>query len=66
MNGYKIRYENDIATLLHDYSVDVDALYGELSAHLSTTDTAEVRGIVADIQQRIARFQQPCRNDEIK
>ena len=58
-------YENDIATLLHDYSVDVDALYGELSGHLSTTDMAEVRGIVAEIQQRIQRFQQPRGNDGI-
>lgn len=57
-------YENDIATLLHDYSVDVEALYPELSAHLSATDMAEVRGIVAKIQQRIARFQQPRSNDE--
>lgn len=59
-------YENDIATLLHDYAVDVDALYADLSGHLSTTDMAEVRGIVAEIQQRIARFQQPRRNDAIK
>jgi len=50
-------YENDVATLLHDYSVDVEALYAELSAHLSTTDMAEVRSIVVEIQQRIARFQ---------
>jgi hypothetical protein len=59
-------YENDIATLLHDYSVDMEALYAELSAHLSTTDMAEVRGIVAEIQQRIARFQQPRGNDGTK
>ena len=59
-------YENDIATLLHDYSVDVEKLYPELSSHLSTTDMAEVRGIVAEIQQRIARFQQPRRNDATK
>jgi hypothetical protein len=58
--------ENDIATLLHDYLVDMDVLYPELSSHLSTTDMAEVRGIVAEIQQRIARFQQPRVNDEIK
>jgi hypothetical protein len=50
-------YENDIATLLHDYSVDMDVLYPELSSHLSATDMAKVRGIVAEIQQRIARFQ---------
>jgi hypothetical protein len=55
-------YENDIATLLHDYSVDVEAVYPELSGHLSTTDMAEVRDIVTEIQQRIQRFQQPRRN----
>lgn len=54
-------YENDVATLLHDYSVDVEALYAELSGHLSTTDMAEVRSIVAEIQQRIARFQSGSR-----
>ncbi|MFZ1752844.1 MAG: hypothetical protein WBO46_26680 [Caldilineaceae bacterium] len=59
-------YENDVATLLHDFSVDVEALYAELSAHLSTTDMAEVRGIVAEIQQRIERFQQPRRTGGIK
>lgn len=59
-------YENDIATLLHDYAVDVDALYVELSAHLSATDMTEVKGIVAEIQQRIARFQQPRRNNATK
>lgn len=59
-------YENGVATLLHDYSVDMDVLYTELSAHLSATDMAEVRGIVAEIQQRIARFQQPRGNDETK
>ena len=59
-------YENDIATLLHDYAVDVDGLYAELSAHLSARDLVEVRTIVAEIQQRITRFQQPRRNDATK
>lgn len=50
-------YENDIATLLHDYPVDMVALEKELSGHLNESDMVEVKHIVAEIQQRIARYQ---------
>jgi hypothetical protein len=50
-------YENDIATLLHDYPVKVKELQEELSRYLSTSDMAEVQDIVAEIQQRIERYQ---------
>jgi hypothetical protein len=50
-------YENDIATLLHDYSVDMAALEKELSRHLNESDMVEVKNIMAEIQRRIARYQ---------
>jgi hypothetical protein len=49
-------YENDIATLLHDYKPDVVPLLKELALHLSDTDLAAVREILAEIEQRIERF----------
>jgi hypothetical protein len=49
-------YENDIATLLHYYQPDMDALLRELSAHLSDSDLREVREITAEIKHRIDRF----------
>jgi len=51
-------YENDIATLMHDYQPDIDALFTELTHSLSSTDIASLQDIVAEIQQRIERFQQ--------
>ena len=50
-------YENDIATLLHEYPVDMAALEEELSHHLNESDMGEVKHIVAEIQRRIARYQ---------
>ena len=49
-------YENDIATLIHDYRPQLEPLFGELAHHLSETDLTAVREVVAEIQQRIARF----------
>ena len=49
-------YENDVATLLHDYQPDLEPLFEQLAGHVSETDLASLRGIVAEIQQRIARF----------
>lgn len=49
-------YENDITLLLLNYSVELDPILQELTKHLVTTDIQEVRGIVADIQNRIQRF----------
>jgi hypothetical protein len=49
-------YESDIATLIHDYRPQLEPLFDELAHHLSPTDLAAVRDVVADIQQRIQRF----------
>jgi hypothetical protein len=51
-------YENDIATLIQLYQPALDPLFAELSNHLSATDLKEVREIVTEIEQRIARFRQ--------
>ena len=49
-------YENDIATLLHDYQPDVSSLLHELSQYVNESDLAEIEGVVSDIQNRIKRF----------
>ena len=49
-------YENDIATLIHDYRPLLEPLFAELAHHLSDSDLAAVREVVAEIQQRIERF----------
>ena len=51
-------YENDIATLMHDYRPDLDPLFEELEPYLSASDIATLRDIVADIRHRIERFGQ--------
>jgi DNA-binding GntR family transcriptional regulator len=57
-------YENDIATLMHDYRPKIEPLYAELALHLSQTDLAAVREIIAEIQQRIERFQESSEKNE--
>lgn len=47
-------YEHDIAVLLREHSPDTKPICAELAHHLSATDLAEVRGILADIEKRIA------------
>jgi len=54
-------YENDIATLLHDYEPDVSKLLPELSNYVSESDLAEIKSIIADIQKRIKRFKNESR-----
>ena len=49
-------YESDISTLMHDYRPPIEPLFEELQPHLSPTDLAAVRRIVAEIQERIERF----------
>jgi hypothetical protein len=49
-------YENDIATLLHDYQPDMPALLNELSNYVNQNDLAEIKGVISDIQKRIQRF----------
>ena len=51
-------YENDIATLLQAYRPPIAPLLDELARHMSETDLTAVRDILADIQQRITRFEQ--------
>jgi len=48
--------ENDIATLVYSYRPQLEPLFEELAHHLSDTDLAAVREVVAEIQQRIERF----------
>jgi hypothetical protein len=49
-------YENDIATLLHDYQPDMSALLNELSNHVNENDLTKIKGVLSDIQKRIQRF----------
>jgi len=54
-------YENDIATLLHDYQPDMSALLSVLSKYVDEKDLAEINGVIADIQNRIKRFKNESR-----
>jgi len=54
-------YENDVATLLHDYQPNVSVLLTELAKYMNETDLAEVKSIVVDIQNRISRFKNDSR-----
>lgn len=49
-------YENDIATLLHDYQPNVPSLLIELSSYVNESDFAEIKNVVSEIQNRINRF----------
>lgn len=49
-------YENDIATLLHDYRPDIKPLFEEVADYMTETDLVSLGEIVAEIQQRIQRF----------
>lgn len=50
-------YEHDIATLLHDYRVDATSLMAELAHYVDGGDSAKIEGILAEVQQRIQRFE---------
>lgn len=54
-------YENDIATLLNDYQPDLNLLLAKLSKFVNESDLAEIKTIVADIQNRINRFNSESR-----
>ena len=54
-------YENDVATLIHDYQPNISELLTELSKYVNETDLAEINNIVADIQNRISRFKNESR-----
>lgn len=49
-------YENDIATLLHEYQPDMSLLINELSSYVNKNDFTEITNVVSDIQNRIKRF----------
>lgn len=49
-------YENDIATLIHYYQPNMARLLDELSRYMAEPDLAEVRKVVAELQERAARF----------
>ena len=49
-------YENDVATLMYAYHPAREPLFEELARYLSETDLAELRTIMVEIEQRIARF----------
>lgn len=49
-------YENDIATLLQAYHPPLEPLLVELANHVNSTDLTAIREVLADIQQRLARF----------
>ncbi len=49
-------YENDIATLIHDYKPNIPLLMKELSSYVNDHDLVEIENIISEIQQRIERF----------
>jgi hypothetical protein len=54
-------YENDIATLIHDYQPKMSVLLTELSKYLNESDLVEIKSIVDEIQNRIDRFNNESR-----
>lgn len=55
-------YENDIATLWHYYSPNIDNLLKELAKYINKSAFTKIKGIVSDIQKRIYRFQKESRS----
>ena len=51
-------YEGDIASLMQRHRPAMEPLLQRLQTHLETGDMHELRGIVRDIEARIARFEQ--------
>jgi hypothetical protein len=49
-------YETDVLNLLDRYRPPTEPLLDELKPHLNTTDLAAVRKIVAEIEEKIERF----------
>jgi len=56
-------YENDIATLMHEYRPAMAPLLEQLAKHLSAGEIAERRAIVKEIEQRLERFKSRLQND---
>jgi len=51
-------YEGDIASLMQRHCPVVEPLLERLQSHLEASDMQELRGIVRDLEARIARFEQ--------
>jgi len=49
-------YETDLLTLIHGHQPELEPLFQELAPHVSATDLAALRKIVAELHERIARF----------
>ena len=49
-------YENDIATLMHEYQPPLAPLLAELGSHMDETDLGAIREILEEIQLRLNRF----------
>lgn len=47
-------YEHDIAALIWEYRPNLGPIFSDLAQHLSATDLAEIRDIVAGIDRRLA------------
>ena len=50
-------YENDIASLIHDYKPDISKIIKQLNQHLSESDLIEIKAIIHAIEEKIKRFQ---------
>lgn len=49
-------FENDIATLMHASNPSIESLLDELRRYLDNRDMTQIEHIVAEIQERIRRF----------
>jgi len=56
-------YENDVATLMHSHGPNIESLLSELPSHLDDSDMRQVNQIVAEIKQRLDRFDSTKNSD---
>lgn len=49
-------YENDIATLLHDYPIDTAPLLAVLAQEIGPSDLAEIQTILSELQRKVKKF----------
>jgi len=54
--GTVIRNALVFVTLIYYYQPDLEPLFEELARHLSQTDLQEIKNVVAELRQRIERF----------
>jgi hypothetical protein len=57
-------YERDVSTLIRIYGPSTAPLFAELGKHMLPSDVEEIRRIVAEIEDRIARQSQRFRPAE--